>query len=658
MKQLLPWSCALSLLVLLARPAFAVPTSNPVAAYYNGAAGYPAWTDSIQWSRVLDMSHYSKGKTDFEKFENARDELAAQGGGVLYYPAGTYDFTSVPADGPNGRGLMLRRGVVIRGEAPVGKADATSGKLELPTKFVFGFKKMGVDIARGFGGDVPRHWNLIGLRPEPGGQLKDVDRVGICWIHLVGATIYFGPQLKWGSTWGMAGSWKSKFVKAAWRDRVPDGTTPLDPFLGAPFGKTNYLGAGTGRLVFGCVLEDAAVLQDVFEEGNGPDSFYAYKFGPRLGVYGSRVFVANNLLPASQRNFRYAQTTRVTRVGKGGSSMILGEFVPDTVILFDYGKTCGIDVNKQLMGPFEGGFQEEGVVVRDNWVFNHGHRGFDLAGRWMSIVNNHNKRVYLKGGADVYGLGEGWTLTLDGNLRSNAGGNGAISDNLSRAFDLAGAHLWIDHNWFNNVGSNPGNDGEGILCQAHGGTQLTGWAITRNTHVKGAGQSSYMGSWDVDQNGCLIAWNETPGWVGVINVSRRAELDCAYVANRAGKVNAKQPSTLTQAPVGIPAAPKNVKAVKYAPDALRISWSDASDNEIGFRVDRSLDDGKTWTAIAYRPPRINGTDPEGLAWVDFTAPSGKPLRYRVVAINTEDNDAGASSPTEPVSVGEPRDKLN
>ena len=205
--------------------------------------------------------------------------------------------------------------------------------------------------------------------------------------------------------------------------------------------------------------------------------------------------------------------------------------------------------------------------------------------------------------------------------------------------------MWIDRNWFNNVGSNPGNDGEGILCQAHGGTQLTGWAITRNTHVKGTGQSSYMGSWDVEQNGCLIAWNETPGWVGVINVGKRAEVDCAYVGNKAGKVNAKQPTTLVHCPPDPPAPPKNVTATRYAADAVRITWADASDNEIGFRVDRSLDDGTTWTAIAYRPPRINSTDPDGLAWVDFTAPAGKPLRYRVGAINCDDNDTGASAAT-------------
>src|SRR5512142_3073019 len=109
----------------------ALPTSNPIAGHYADGGGAPAWTESFSWSRGVDMSRYTKGATEFEKFENARDELAAQGGGVLYYPVGTYDFTTMPADGPNGRGLMLRRGVVIRGEAPAGKADATSGRLDL-----------------------------------------------------------------------------------------------------------------------------------------------------------------------------------------------------------------------------------------------------------------------------------------------------------------------------------------------------------------------------------------------------------------------------------------------------------------------------------------------------------------------------------------------
>lgn len=84
---------------------------------------------------------------------------------------------------------------------------------------------------------------------------------------------------------------------------------------------------------------------------------------------------------------------------------------------------------------------------------------------------------------------------------------------------------------------------------------------------------------------------------------------------------------------------------------MRITWADASDNEIGFPVDRSLDDGTTWTVIAYRPPRVNGGDPDGLAWVDFTAPPSRPLRYRVAAINCDDHDTGASAATPAITLG-------
>ena len=626
------------------------PTDNPVATYYPGPEGYPAWTDGVHWANVIDMSQYGRGATDFEKFENARDELAAKGGGVLYYPAGTYDFSKGPFDGPDGRGLMIKSGVVIRGQAPSADADARSGKLTLGTKFVFGFQKKGVDEARRYGGDVPRDWNLVGLALRDGEQLGDVRDVGICWVHLAGATVFFGPQLKWGPTWGTAGGWKSKYVKKVWKDRVPDGTSPFDPLLGAPLGEGNFIGVGRGRLVFGCVLEDAAVLNDCFEEGNGPSSFYAYKFGPRIGVCGSRVLVANNLLPISTRNFKYAQTTRLTYAGKG-NAMRLGDFVPDTEILFDYGKTGGIEVNKQS-GAFGGGLDAEGVVVRDNWVFNHGHRGFHVAGNWVTIAGNRNERLFLKGGADVYGLGPGWTLTLDGNLRSSPGGNGAISDNLSRAFDLAGRQLWIDHNTFNNTGSDPGNDGEGILCQLHGGTHLTGWAITHNRHERGKGAAGYLGAWDVDIRGCLIAWNETAGWVGFVNVSKHDVVDCAVVANK-GKLNATGENVITECPKVAPAAPKDVTASLYDKDAVRVAWADASDGEVGFRVDRSLDGGKTWTAIAYRPLHQKRTDPDALAWVDFTAPPGKALRYRVAAIDCKDNDAGARPATEALTIPVP-----
>jgi hypothetical protein len=100
-------------------------------------------------------------------------------------------------------------------------------------------------VASFYGGEVPRDWNLIGLRPPPGKGVKDVDNVGVCWVDITGATIYFGFDTNWRPTWKSAGSWQSGMAKPAWANRKPNGTHPKDPFAGGPAedkgGK--YLGA-------------------------------------------------------------------------------------------------------------------------------------------------------------------------------------------------------------------------------------------------------------------------------------------------------------------------------------------------------------------------------------------------------------------------------
>jgi hypothetical protein len=614
------------------------PTNNPVAAFYNGPVGYPAWTDQIHWERVINMAAYANGTNTFHKFENACEELAAQGGGVLYYPAGTYDFSAAPMDGPNGRGLMLRSGVVIRGQSPSGDADARDGTLDLPTKFVFGMQTKG-------GGKVPRDWNIIGLKPGPGERIKDVHLVGICWVHVTGATVFFGPDMAWGTTWGTAGAWKSPYAKPGWVNRVADGTHPADTFCGAQ-NPHQYLGTGTGRLVFGCKFDDAAVLNDFMDEG-GNGGFYMYKFGPRLGVYGSRVFVANNTVPASTNNFKYTQQT-CTPANINVCTATNCSAVRASTILWDYGKNTGID-NKDLLGLVMTGFFEEGVVVRDNFIFNHGHKGLNLCGQYVTIQSNRNERVYLQEGDNPYGLGSGWELTLDGWRESTAGGNGCNSDNLSRALDLAGRALWIDGNSFNNTGSNPGNDGEGILCQAAGGTQLFSWAVTRNTHTLGSGEAGYFGGYDVNNYGCLIAWNTNPGTVG--NLKAGNLYDAAFVTNiTAGTTITTNGivDVLTNCPAAALSPPLNVAAV-VSNDFVIITWSDSTSAEIGYRVQRSIASGP-WFTIAYRPRRGVGTSENLQRWHDYTAPSNKPLQYRVVAVNCADNDTGASAATSPVTI--------
>jgi len=641
-----------------------LPTDNPVATFYSGDAGYPAWTDQIRWSNVVNMKTFDKGKTHFERFENARDQLAVKGGGVLYYPAGTYDFSDGPFDGPGGRGLMLRSGVVIRGEAPIGQPLATAGELDLPTKFVFGFKhrKGAIDIGgrNGTKPETPRDWNLIGLMPPKGKRISDIKNVGIAWIHLIGGVVYFGPDLEWGSTWATAGSWKSDYVKKAWADRRPDGTHPWDPFAGG--GKT-LAAVGSGRLAFGCQIEHAAILNDAvkmgrpdYKDGFGENGFYMHKFGPRIGAYGKHVFVANNRLPISRgRNFKYRQNTRRTfPAGKGNS---MGFDPPrQSIVFFDYNKTVAVQINKTMLGLTKSsptgkagaGFFAEGVTVIDNYVYNNGHKGFDVSGNWVTIARNHNERKMLREGKDPEGIG-GWELTLDGHLESSPGGNGAISDNLSRAFDLAGKNVWVHKNTYNNLGSDPGNDGEGILCQAHGGSQIFSWAITYNRHDKGDGETGYIGGWNVDTAGALFGWNVLPGSVGLASGKNRQSTDVAFVGNRAGGGVKSMAGAQVGDVGGKPVKPSQVRAKPFKGVGVQITWADASKNEAGFRVDRKIDDG-AWTAIAYRPPRIQGDENNPQMWIDYLAPPGRSLVYRVVAVNSRDNDQGASDPTPAITL--------
>jgi hypothetical protein len=62
----------------------------------------------------------------------------------------------------------------------------------------------------------------------------------------------------------------------------------------------------------------------------------------------------------------------------------------------------------------------------------------------------------------------------------------------------------------------------------------------------------------------------------------------------------------------------------YAAD-LRLVWSDNSDNEDGFEVERKVGDGE----FVF----LNGTGPNENSYIDAEVPSGGKLAYRVRAVN-------------------------
>ena len=86
---------------------------------------------------------------------------------------------------------------------------------------------------------------------------------------------------------------------------------------------------------------------------------------------------------------------------------------------------------------------------------------------------------------------------------------------------------------------------------------------------------------------------------------------------------------------GPPIAPSLTDAVPATSSAMWITWSDNSDNEGGFRVERSNDGGASWIAA--------GPAPAGTTWLyDEGRLSEQQVCYRVIAFNAD----GASPPSD------------
>ncbi|MGB3532903.1 MAG: glycosyl hydrolase family 28-related protein [Microcoleaceae cyanobacterium] len=99
--------------------------NDNIIADFHGKEAYP-WTNKIRWNCVYNINDF-KGSSLVNQFNNARDAAANNGGGVVYFPAGTYQFNE---------NIQLKDGVVLRGETPNIKTAKSSDYL--PTsKLVF-----------------------------------------------------------------------------------------------------------------------------------------------------------------------------------------------------------------------------------------------------------------------------------------------------------------------------------------------------------------------------------------------------------------------------------------------------------------------------------------------------------------------------------------
>ena len=157
---------------------------------------------------------------------------------------------------------MLPSKVVIRGEAPTGRPQATDGKLDLPTKFIFNFR------------DAPA------ARSRPTGTSSACNPTTA--ITSTPATTSASPGSTWsgdgglraggelGQDLGLGRRHAERQAQGGLGQADPIGSHPIDALAGV--GK-RYTGLAHSRFVFGCVLEDSALLDDFSDPGYGPDGF-------------------------------------------------------------------------------------------------------------------------------------------------------------------------------------------------------------------------------------------------------------------------------------------------------------------------------------------------------------------------------------------------
>lgn len=550
----------------------AQPTDNPVAALYGAEAGYPAWTNNIRWDNAIDMSAYANGANHFERFENARDELHAKGGGVLYYPAGEYVFDLPDMGfgsgiGPMSRGLMLKSGVVIRGETPVNNqavvrptedttdpdfANNVTHKLDPVTVFVFPTHTRGTTVDTlqpNAAGEVPSHWSFIGMTMGAGeATLADVNNIGLVNLTLEGGTIYWGYHTN-RSTTMQAGRWFSNIWKnnwpagaseaETWAGHTPDGTHYMHAVHGAADWHQPVF-AGSGRLVMGVRINNGAPWNDMFfpdrrrpaETALPADAFSHYRFTGRISAHGSNIFVANNVIAKPTKNFIHWMLQN-PRSQHGNHYR---------AVLFDYANHLGVDINKSnFAGKHDdpavitpgSGYAFENIVVRDNWVFNRGNKNFEISGKWVTILNNHAEK-YNIGRIFPYDYVSNPDVIAGSTTDTGVGMAGVSfdgwdyqhvstsSDYMNRGFDLAGRNLWVGRNTLVNSGS-IGGDGEGIIGLEHNRVGAYSWAFTDSMHGRADkgpgtfGELGWIGTWNMQQFGLLLLRNWSHGNVGVFS---------------------------------------------------------------------------------------------------------------------------------------------
>lgn len=305
-----------------------LPTDNPLA-----HLNLP-WTTQIKWANVVDVTR-ARGQDIMQKLGNAQTELAARGGGVIYFPPGVYRITDT---------IRLHDGIVLRGATPGPVTDARDENYAPPSRLEF---PRYVFKAEGDGTPLDTAFKGIHLE-EP----ATASNCGVVNLDLDYGHLLFG-----------------------------EGPGHL---------------CGRNRIVFGCRLRNAALPnKDVPDLALGQHPWQRYTATyDRAAIQlftAENAVVANNRLPrGGEANFTMNGYLLFDRTNKP---------VAVDGVVFDYDNRAGIYLNHYGIGGPGGqgpdgtpethphGFRK-GLVIRDNYVFNTGRCAIGFCGHGVQCRNN------------------------------------------------------------------------------------------------------------------------------------------------------------------------------------------------------------------------------------------------------------------------------
>lgn len=424
-------------------------TDNPVAAHYaQQPEVVPEWVRKLPWGTAVNIADF-QGDND-TRLVKAQESLRKKGGGVVFFPAGTYAFKEH---------IDIEDGVILRGENPKTVRSAKDNRYA--TETVFEFPKYLPSME---GNGTPNDSAFKSIRSKT----CAVSNCGVVNITINRGHISF----------------------------------PED---------TNHK-TGGNRIVFGCVMKNTATADpDVPnpQYGHRPFQRFTQRHCAAINIYsGENMFIANNRLPKSGDDNFVVKPYRLVKVSGKEQDFRVESGRPfkfttlEDGVLFDYDNRPGIYANYFAIGAFGAqlpngtpeshpwGFRK-GMIIRDNFIFNTGRCSIAFCGDGVLVAYN--------------------TIRFpEGLIRPTTTGrccSDGSSTNDNRAIYMRGyrwkliGNDYIVHPNMASDGHTRINDGEGMAHENHCNSAVVGSEVIGNTGNR------YICLWVTDIDGLLIQSN-------------------------------------------------------------------------------------------------------------------------------------------------------